>query len=323
MAFARHSGRLVGSAFLALAALLPGQARSQGAVSSAPPIAPAPTTAEQRFAEAQLLFDGQKFAEALPLFEALVGETDSPNARLYVARCLRELGRLTQAYDAMRATVALATEKAKTDDRYVETRDASASELAQLEPQVGHLVVVTGQGAPARVSVGGEVVDATKLSAPVTVLPGRVVVELTRADGESERREIDVQPGGTATVTFVESSRDNPPGGASGGELRWVGIAVGAAGLASFVVAIGTGVAASSLYSDLEEACGGSRCESLSFASEIDEGRRLDAATTAMIVVGAVLAAGSVPLIVFGGPSESAAVSAGVAPGGLWLRGTF
>jgi tetratricopeptide (TPR) repeat protein len=107
---------------LVLAALLPGQARSQGAVSSAPPIAPAPTTAEQRFAEAQLLFDGQKFAEALPLFEALVGETDSPNARLYVARCLRELGRLTQAYDAMRATVALATEKAKTDDRYVETR---------------------------------------------------------------------------------------------------------------------------------------------------------------------------------------------------------
>ncbi len=161
-------------------------------------------------------------------------------------------------------------------------------------------------------------VDATKLSAPVTVLPGRVVVELTRADGDSERREIDVQPGGTATVTFVESS-----GGASGGELRWVGVAVGAAGLASFVVAIGTGVAASSLYSDLEEACGGSRCESLSFASEIDEGRRLDAATTAMIVVGAVLAAGSVPLIVFGGPSESATVSAGAAPGGLWLRGTF
>lgn len=315
----RLTGRPLRLALFLAVPLVAHSASAQGSAGSPIP-ATAPGSPEQRFSRAQLLFDGKNFADALPQFEALVAETGSPNARLYVARCLRELGRLTQAYDEMRATVALATEKAKTDDRYVETRNASASELAQLKPRVGHLVVVAGTGTPSRIAVNSEPVDVAKLQAPITVLPGRVVVEVTGADGAVQRREIEVQPGATATVSFAAGSAGESP---RGGELRWIGVALGATGVAAFLVAIGTGVAAGSLFAEIEEACGGVRCEGPSFASDVDEGRRLDAATTAMIVVGSAFAAASVPLILFGGPGESSSVSARVGPGGAWLRVAF
>jgi serine/threonine-protein kinase len=153
--------------------------------------------------------------------------------------------------------------------------------------------------------------------------PAARYATVTGADGEVTRREIEVQPGATATVSFAAGSAGgSSAGGGAGGELRWVGVGAGAVGVAAFVVAIGTGVAAGSLYSEVEEACGGVRCQDPSFASNVDEGRRLDAATTAMIVVGSVLAAASVPLIVFGGPGDSS-VSARVGPGGAWLRASF
>ena len=61
--------------------------------------------AASRFAQAQSLYDAGNFTGALPIFEELTRETSSPNARFYVARCLRELGRTVEAYDAMVATV--------------------------------------------------------------------------------------------------------------------------------------------------------------------------------------------------------------------------
>ena len=51
------------------------------------------------YAAAKKLFDAQSYAKALPLFQDAYAQSKSPNARVYVARCLRELGRLPEAYD--------------------------------------------------------------------------------------------------------------------------------------------------------------------------------------------------------------------------------
>jgi hypothetical protein len=258
--------------------------------------------AANRFAQAQSLYDAGNFAGALPIFEELTSETGSPNARFYVARCLRELGRTVEAYDAMVATVREATAKAEQEPKYVGTRDASASELALLESRVGHLVLATSESKPPTgLTLNGAAADPRKLGKPLTVLPGRVVIEVTREDTPIERREVDVPAGETRTVPLSPTS----DGGGSGGVLRWIGIGVGAGGVVLIATAIGTGVASNDRYSEVEAACGGVRCTDTSVVETIDEGKRLETAATATAIIGSLMVAGAVPMIIFGGPEEA------------------
>ena len=93
--------------------------------------------ATARFQTALARFDAQEFAEALPLFQQAWQLTRSPNARFYVARCLIELGRHTEAYAELNGVIADAT--AANDPRYVPTRSAAQTELATLEPRISTL----------------------------------------------------------------------------------------------------------------------------------------------------------------------------------------
>ena len=98
-------------------------------------------SAEEAFKKGLAKFDDGDCETALPLFETAYEGTQSPNARLYVARCLVKLGRDVEAYEEMAGTLAIAREKAETEAKYAKTRDAAAAELAQLEPKVGKVVV--------------------------------------------------------------------------------------------------------------------------------------------------------------------------------------
>lgn len=302
---------------------------------SCPSIAAAQKSAADRFAEAQALFDAKSFGDALPIFQELVKETGSPNARLYVARALRELGRTTEAYDEMSITVRDSTAKAQTEAKYAATRDASASELALLESKIAHLVLASTEPTPPNgVTVNGVAFDASKLGSPVTILPGHQVIEITRTGHPVERREIDVPPGQTKTVAIAGPSGSGNGGGpapsssASGGELRWIGVGVAALGVGAFAAFAGTTVAADAKFDEVEQACGGVRCTDPAFADAIDEGKSLDAASTAMVVIGSLLVAGSIPMIVFGGPHEAEAktkvsLSAGPQHGFVGVSGSF
>jgi len=108
------------------------------------------------FTEGRKRFKAGQYAEALPLFEQAFQASHSPNARLYLARTLRALDRLTEAYTELQATLDEARARAESEPRYVETRDASAAELALLEPKVGKLtVVLSGPTAGAEVRIDG------------------------------------------------------------------------------------------------------------------------------------------------------------------------
>ena len=88
----------------------------------------------KRFAAAQSLYEQRSYATALEEFRALAAETGSPNAEVYAARCLRELDRLPEAYEAMSTALRHATAKAEAEPKYASTRNAAAADLALWSP---------------------------------------------------------------------------------------------------------------------------------------------------------------------------------------------
>jgi hypothetical protein len=285
------------------------------------------------FAEAQQLFDAKDYAGALPKFQALFEETKSPNARLYVARSLRELGRIAEAYDEMAATVKDASARAETEKKYEQTRDAAAAELAVLQNRVGHLTIAVADAPPGtRVILNGNEIAEGRLTSPITVVPGSQNVEITGEGIETVRKSIDVNGGETKTLPVAVRATDGKGGGpaepdpkpkgepeTTGGEVRIVGIVAASLGVGAFGAFAATAVLSDQRFSTLEEECGGARCTDPKYADVVDEGKTFELVANVTVVVGAVLVAAGVPMIIWGGPSEvepSAAAMVTPVPGG-------
>ncbi len=133
--------------------------------------------AKKEFARATALYKKNRFDEALPKFEKLVAATDSPNARLYVARCLRELGKLPAAYEAMTQTMRFADAKARTDSYYADTRSAAAAERAALESKIVRVVVALADPPKdLEIELNGNALPRDRLGDTIAIEPGRLVV---------------------------------------------------------------------------------------------------------------------------------------------------
>ena len=103
------------------------------------PLSATPVQREQaqgRFLKGKELYDEGKFEEALAEFMASRGIVASPNARLYRARCLRELKRYVEAYTQFGRTMVEALELAKLEVRYARTADAATRERAELHQKL-------------------------------------------------------------------------------------------------------------------------------------------------------------------------------------------
>ena len=289
--------------------------------------------ASTAFEEARELYDAKRFDEALPKFEVALEDSRSPNARFYVARCLRELGRLAEAHRQMQLTVRDARDKARDDEYYAQTRDAAAAELALLDDRVGKLVVVLDDDmSGATVRVVGRELASDEIGVPVAVLPGDVVVEATTADGTSQRRVMTIEASATKTITFSQPQGGPTPSGASTsgvsssggasetgegddgdaddgagfGVVRGIGIGVAAVGVAGLVMFGVFNAQADSKLETLETECGGTRCTDPAYADVIDDGKRAETFATASLVVGIAAALGGTAMIIFGGPGDEA-----------------
>src|SRR5690606_16599249 len=147
------------------------------------------TRARERFAEG-------RYDEALDLFRQVLEATGSPNARLYVARCLAKLGRTVEAHDEMARTVRDASDKAKVEARFAATRDAAIEELEPLQARVGRVIVEVATPAPElAITFDGEPVPARYLGVAKAVTPGVVVVEVSAPGRGRARQEIAVPAG--------------------------------------------------------------------------------------------------------------------------------
>ncbi|MCC6522069.1 MAG: tetratricopeptide repeat protein [Polyangiaceae bacterium] len=304
---------------------------------AAPASAQAPN-ADDAFRDARTRFEAGDFRGALPLFRQALAASGSPNARIYVARCLRDLGQLVEGYEEMSRTVRDARELAPKEERYAQTRDQAAAELAVLEGRVGKVLVALDpslQGAT--VELDGAPLTAERLGVPIAVLPGRVVVAAVRRDGTRIEQSKTVAPGALETLLLSGAAgpaaavtTPPPPGNAgadTGGEaggfgaVRGAGIGVALLGVAGFVTfGVGTAMANDKLAT-LESACGGVRCTDPAYGSVVDEGKRAETLAGVGLGIGIAGVAVGAAMIAFGGGDGEATVTAG--PGGATLRLRF
>lgn len=292
------------------------------------------SAAKEHFDSAQSLFDAKKYEAALVLFRQAHEESKSPNARLMVARTLLALDRITEAYDELAATVAEAAARAESEPRYANARDAAAAELAPLEARVGKLVVTFGGERPgARVTVNGAAVPASKLGAPMAVLPGAVEIVAEGLGPTPVKRTETITAGQTRTVVLgsgaarpsgtAQPVTEPPPEATTGGGVRIAGIAVAGLGVAGMVLFGVSKVMADDKLAQLEAECGGARCTDPKYGEVIDSGKTLDLLTNVGLAVGVAGLAAGTAMIVFGGPKKAVpagAASLTVTPQGAAVR---
>ena len=294
--------------------------------------------AQQRFTRGTTLYDARDFPHALDEFRASIELYASPNTRLYLARCLRELGRLDEAVPEFERAMREAGDRARLDPRYVQTRDAAQAELAQVEPRVGRLTLtVPDVPEGASVRVNQRVVPVAALGIAIPVMPGAVTITIEAAGFEPEERRTEVAAGREATVGVVLRRRADAggvtevatlvrprvpvPADSRGGpprSLAWIGVGVGAAGFAGFAAFYAL---ASGRFDDLEARCGGAPCAGVP-QSDVDEGRTFQVLTNVSLGVGIAGAAAAVTLFALG-RSPAPPVAVAVGPRSVTVGGSF
>ncbi len=268
--------------------------------------------AQQRYLRALRLYDARQFTEALAELRGSYQLRASPNSRLLMARCLRELGRIPEAVTEFETTLHEASEHASTDVRYADTERAARTELAELEPRVGRLRLTIANAPPSiRVRINALELPNSALELPIPVTPGAVSVTILAEGLEPLSASVNALAGMTHTVTLtfaadattrqlaarqstarsaqVPAVMPPTPQGPwllhGPGPLRfavWASWGIGAAG---FLTAAALGVAAQSAFADLERACGGRPCPPSQLPA-IDAGRALQLGTNVSLAVG-------------------------------------
>ena len=170
--------------FVALAAAL--HLALVPALVSAAGVAPGSATPVQReqaqakFMKGKDLFGQKKYAEALTEFQGSLDIVGSPNARLFVARTLREMNKIVEAYVEFGRTEIEAKELAPQDPRYQKTAESAAIERKELEPKLAFITVtIKGPSDATKLTIAGEEVKRAGWNEPAPIVPGtaEVVVE--------------------------------------------------------------------------------------------------------------------------------------------------
>jgi hypothetical protein len=284
----------------------------------------------EAFKDALKSFDEKNYEEAIARFSKVLASTSSPNARLFIARSLRELGRLPEAHDEMSRTLRDATAMAETEAKYIKTRDAAAAELAELTPRVARVTVaVADPPAGLAVTLGERTLEEGLLGKPMALAPGEVVVRAEAPGHDPFEKRLRIGAGGSETIAIAlrksGEAGDKPdrpedkPDEAGGGipALFGTGIALAVVGVGGFVTFATAGTLSNQKYDEVFEACGGTRCTDPALANDIDEGRTLDLVANIGLGAGIAGVAAGVSMILAGWDWSGATASAG--PGGAWL----
>ena len=308
--------------------------------------------AHERFSHGAQLYGSHQYEQALDEFRASNQLLPSPNSRLFIARCMRELNRIDEAVGEYRIAVAEATERARLDPRYGPTRDAAVSELASIEPRVGS-VVLRGQDIPAGtvIHVGRRVVPVEALNVSIPMMPGNFAVTVDAPGHESYSTSIHIEasrsssaelhvgvptraaveptPASTGASTVAagsshEETRTHAESGQSATSspafaLGWVAVALGAVGMGSFGV---FDVLASQQYNMVVMDCHGQSICPSSEGPAISTGQTYQLLTNVSLVAGiALLGVGALmEIIVLARGGSHSQEHARVEPGWAALR---
>jgi hypothetical protein len=186
---------------------------------SVSPCAAAQDTADfgrQRFQQGVALYDAHNDAAALDAFQSSLELLASPNTRLYIARCLAHLGRLTEAVNEYSRAVGEASERALHDARYAGTERAAREELRELSSRVGELRLnASNLPTGASVAVDGRGVPNAALGLVIVHEPGTARVEARAPGFVAFARSVEIVAGRESAVRidFVPESLSSAPSG--------------------------------------------------------------------------------------------------------------
>jgi hypothetical protein len=279
---------------------------------------------DEIYQRAQEHYLARRYTEALPLFERLTIEHKSPNARLYVARCLRELGRLPEAYEQMQRTAREADAAARQEPRYASTRDSARAELVALQARVARMTLhLAGRPDGLAIEINGARVTQTER--PIAVLPGVVRIRASARGFDDYQSDLTLEPGTHTAVAIAltplswmtaeaaqraaeraaarprprraepaegpEPPPRAPPAPGSGTGLAVGAIVTGVVGVVGWVMVSVAGTMAADRHAELQSTCPSPPCSGLRYIDErstIEQGETLETIANAGIAVGVV-----------------------------------
>ncbi len=347
---------------VALCALSGSLLLASGALAA--PVLPAAANPEQKkqaldhFTVGKQAIVAKDWERAAMELRASLEVVDSPNARLELARTLRDSDKLGEAWVEYGRVIETATKLASIEDRYVKTADAAITERGEIEPKLA-FVTVTLENAPANAAlkVGGRVVPPEQWAGPIVATAGAVDVVLADEGGkELARSTVSASIGQKTPVSLdvkappspspgaksaLDTNDDDKPGAAEEPKAEvvapvafdktklrpfaYVAGGVGVAGLATLAI---FGLMSNSTYSDLQSACPPSHggCPaSAGKQSEISNGQTQQTVANVGLVFGIVGAAAGVTLFVLSMPPKAPVANAAlvVAPGYFGVKGSL
>jgi hypothetical protein len=294
--------------------------------------------AQKTFEAGDDLFEHGRYEEAMTAFRASQALVASPNSRLMIGRCLRELGRRAEAYIEFEATA----QEAEQNGRYAETLAAASAERDAMKAQIAFLVVdAAAEPGVEGFRIGERRYSSEHFGKPIPLDPGRVeiVTIVNGADGRtatleaeagktyplptgSEASELPAATPAPATptkspATAVVATTD------SGSGLRtaaWISAGVGVAGVAGFAI---FGMMSKSQYESLEKECPGGRCGP-DRQEDIDSGERNQLFANIGLAVGVVgIGVGATLFVLSSGSDEQEHGRVTLGPAGVAYRGSF
>jgi hypothetical protein len=154
----------------------------------------------------------RQFTRAVTEYRASLDMVDSPNARLELARALRDGGQSGEAYNEYGRTIDAGKALAAEEARYGKTAEVAMTERSELERKIGFLTVLV-EHAPqgATLTVGAAAVSSDSWGKPVPVTPGSVDIVLTAGGAEVARKSMQVSAGETAAASIDGKAPEPPP----------------------------------------------------------------------------------------------------------------
>lgn len=271
---------------------------------------------------------------------------DSPNARLELARTLRDSDHLSEAWAEYGRVVDAATKLAAKEERYAKTGEAATAERAVLAPKLAFVTVtVVNAPADATLRAAGRSVSKDLWASPIVVPAGAVDVVLSDAGAKELARQtvsttvgektavvLDAQPaplpkpavleaGGQPDSSQARADTGTPAAGDT--KLRPYAYVVGGIGVAGLALFGVFGLMDNATYGDLQSSCPHNVCPA-GKQGELDAGRAQQTVANVSLVLGSLgVAAGATLFVLSLSPRSSTSTGLVVAPGYVGWRGSL
>ena len=216
-------------------------------------------------------YNAGDYKTALDLFRRAFGMYPAPTLSLYEARSLAKLGRLREADEALKRTLALPVDPAA-PAQFSEAIETAREERRALAPRIPSLTIRVIGVEPGEhglvVSLDQQALDVSQLGKSFALDPGTYSVSAATNDGRKDQVQVEIGEGRhldavlrlepAAPVQVHTALPESPADGNWRPVLVYSSLGLGVAGLGTGIV---TGIMAGSKHSKATELCPNDACE--------------------------------------------------------------